>query len=111
MIEYVNFKGERVDTSIEKHAKPKPAKDEEPRWYGFKVHGFPPDQVTDAVDDHKKKADGTEFDLAAFMKTTKRTVAKSKPYTLKDSAETCADMLRKAGWIGVEVVEVVRGKK
>lgn len=119
-IQFVNFRGEaltdrQMQETAKKQRRPKVVTEREPRHKGFAVCGYPPGALDEARAAHGRvvamaeKAGGAApkpFDENEWRtKTKKKRVA--KPYSLRSAASQCADLARKAGWSGVEVVELV----
>jgi hypothetical protein len=88
---------------------------------GFVVLGYSPEQWAQRVKDHadalklfadeplKNKAPGTleEF-TPRWMAKNKPKRARSKPYEIESAADTCAELMRKAGWLHVRVDELMK---
>ncbi len=113
---FVDINGNPISIgSRQSHVAKKKAttKDErEKRHMGFSVTGFSPESLANAEAEHNKcvsrgEAEGS-FDPDAFMNGHKPQKARSAPYSMPDSANQCAEMLRKAGWLRVAVTEVIR---
>ena len=96
--------------------------DEASRSDGFVVLGYEPGYWDSRIEDHKRAAKkhaedpthnkpaGTleEFTIR-WMKKNKPKRARTKPYELEQSADLCADLMRKAGWVHVRVEEILKG--
>jgi hypothetical protein len=132
-INYVNASGERIniDSLKGKHAKAPTPKDSLKRVenradaklsMGFAVLGYSPAHwaqkdaaYRDAIEANRNEPEvnkhpGTldEFERR-WMNKNKPLRARSKPYELEDAANTCAELMRKAGWLHVRVEELMRG--
>lgn len=88
---------------------------------GFRVEGHPPGSVEAAkieadnalalfVEDQKAgRASGKppkSWDESYWRNNHKKKPVRSKPYELRDSADVCAGLARKTGWLDVVVVEL-----
>ena len=87
---------------------------------GFVVHGYAastPAEIERAyasrIKAHEAQEEGSkhpgmldEFERQWKAKNKPKKI--SKPYPLASSAETCADLARKAGWLDVRVEEVLK---
>jgi hypothetical protein len=120
-IRFVNTFGceltdQKMQSTAKLHRKPRPVSEREPTHKGFRVVGHPPGALESAKDDRRRviemaAASGgapiPPFDEQAWRaKTKKKPVA--KPYAIRSSAITCADLARRAGWFDVDVVELVK---
>ncbi len=115
---YVNAYGEPISIgSRQSHiAKPKPkaaAKTvDDKKHMGWAVTGYSPEQLANAKTEHEKAQAGNDklpdWDEAIYMNGHRPQKARSKPYTIPDSANQCAEMLKRAGWVRVQVEEVIR---
>lgn len=86
---------------------------------GFIVDGYSPEEwdsrigvyklAVEAVKQGGKNPGTLEEFTAKWMRHNKPTKARSKPYELEEAADTCAEMLRRAGWVHVRVTERLRG--
>jgi hypothetical protein len=87
---------------------------------GWQVEGFSPAHLAEAKRQHDLERDSQRgrnlrkgedalgpWDEAAYMRQAKPKKVRPKPYALASSAELCADMARKEGWLGVRVREMV----
>lgn len=97
-------------------------RDEAKESLGFVVVGYSPDHWAQRIEDHKhalrmyeaeptKSKDPGSLDefTTRWLLKNKPKRARSKPYEIESSAEQCAEMLRKAGWLNVRVDELLRG--
>lgn len=84
---------------------------------GWRVVGIPPGAMEMARDANSRlremaeKAGGKPikpFDPAEWLRKAKHKPVRSKPYELQESANVCAELARKAGWLFVLVVELKR---
>lgn len=73
---------------------------------GWAATGFSPDQLRAARIEHERL--GKDFNEEAYMNGAQPKKARPQPYSVPSAAQQCADMLLKAGWKRVRVVEVVR---
>jgi len=113
---YVNAYGQPIAIgSRQSHvAKKKSAtKDErEKKHMGWSVSGFSPEQLAQAKVEHEKAMESDEklqpWDETVFMNGHRPQKARSKPYSIPDSASQCAEMLKAAGWKRVSVDEIIR---
>lgn len=94
---------------------------------GFLVTGYSPAHIEMAKVDHerlqKTQADliavgaklgprekiVRDWDQEAWMSATKPKRVRSKPYEISSSADQCAELARKAGWLRVSVEEIMKG--
>lgn len=97
-------------------------RDEAKKSLGFVVLGYSPEHWAERVkareeafrlyskDPTKNKSPGTleEFTIR-WMSKNKPKRARSKPYEIESSAEVCADLMRRAGWLHVRVDEILKG--
>lgn len=119
-LQFVNVRGElltehRMQETAKQQRRPRAITEKEPQHKGFAVSGYPPGALEAARADHARvvamaeKAGGAApkpFDENEWRTNTKkRRVA--KPYVIRAAAAQCADLARKAGWLDVEVVELV----
>lgn len=91
--------------------------DEATHSRGFFVSGYPPDVVASAKSAHENQqrlfglgeaADPGPWSFDEWRAKNKPTKARSKAYEIAGAAETCAAMLRKAGWLEVRVEQDLR---
>lgn len=88
---------------------------------GFAVLGYSPDYWAQRIADHalaqqlfdreptKNKAPGAlETFTPVWMRKNKPKRARSKPYEIESAANTCAELMRKAGWVHVCVEEIMK---
>lgn len=119
-IQFVNVRGEvlteqQMQQTAKLQRRPKTIIDKGPQHKGFAVSGYPPGALESARAGHARvvamaeKAGGAAlkpFDENEWRtKTKKRRVA--KPYVIRSAATQCAELARKAGWLDVDVVELV----
>lgn len=50
------------------------------------------------------------WDERHWRMTAKKKPVRAKPYEVRDSAQSCAELAAKSGWLDVELVEVRRGE-
>lgn len=79
--------------------------------------GIPPGALEEARDAHKRlqdmaaKAGGREikpFDEQNWIQNHRGKAVRGKPYEIKASADECATLAEKAGWLRVRVEEIKR---
>lgn len=81
---------------------------------GWKVQGIPPDALEKARSRHLKQAheareagrEAKDFNEQDWLRNATRKPVRSKPYSIPDAAQTCAELATKAGWLQVEVVAI-----
>lgn len=97
-------------------------RDEAKQSLGFIVSGYSPDHWAERAKEHayslKNFRDGElgaknpgtldEF-TAKWLSKNKPKRARSKPYEIESSAEQCAELMRRAGWLHVRVDEILKG--
>lgn len=67
------------------------------------------DAFEEAQANHQKaKGNSEPFDANHWLMNARKKAIRSKPYEVKEAAEVCADLARKAGWLAVEVREIKR---
>lgn len=94
---------------------------------GFLVTGYSPAQMATAEVDHEamktlqanKIAAGQKLEpkekiigawsAETYMNTNKPKRVRSKAYEIPEAADLCAQMARKAGWLRVDVDEIMKG--
>ena len=118
-IDFVNINGDPITlaTSTKLKAK-KPSV--EAYHKGWKVIGFPPEQLLQARNNHARDIGDCRvaglpspgpFDEDAFVRKNAPKKVRPAPYSLKESAEDCAQLARQAGWKYVRVEAVAKGDK
>lgn len=130
-IQFVNAAGQPVNIGeiAQKHKRPKvvgeglkrvETRAEAKQSDGFVVTGYSPESWAGraaAFESELKEANllgakspGTleEF-TAKWMAKNKPKRARSKPYEVESSADQCAELMRKAGWLHVTVSEILKG--
>jgi hypothetical protein len=117
---YVNAYGQPISIgSRESHVAKKTSKakvDTEKHHMGWSVTGFSPEQLDKAKEEHEAamrmpdaiKRGLQPWDEAVYMNGHRPQKARSKPYSIPESAAQCADMLKAAGWKRVQVAELIR---
>lgn len=82
---------------------------------GWRVTGVKPGLLQEAREAHERlqamarKAGGAEikdFDESAWRRNAKRSAVRSKPYSLHEAAQQCAELATKGGWLDVQVLEI-----
>lgn len=113
---YVNAYGEPISIgSRQSHVAKKTTKakdDTQKHHMGWAVTGFSPEQLSRAKCEHEKAMRGDEtlpaWDQAVYMSDHRPQKVRSKPYSIPESAAQCAEMLKRAGWLQVQVSELIR---
>lgn len=128
--DYVNHNGDVIDmhTLATKYTKPK-VRRETPKAtddrgaatmsLGFVVSGYSPERFAEmrrqyewhlrAHEESGGKHPGTPTEFEnRWMVNNKPRRARPKPYEIRDAAEQCAELMRKAGWQCVEVRELMK---
>jgi hypothetical protein len=119
-LRFVNASGQPLDIASLIAQQPKKTRpsnaDTESRHFGFAVTGFSPQQIASAQAAHAARRELSP-DLGAFSPDEwmnggkgggRPSKAAHKPFATPAGAELCADMVRKAGWLRVQIVEVIR---
>lgn len=129
----VNINGEPWRPSFDAvNAKPRPKRDAPTEFHkGWRVDGVSPKSIKEAEESrpaeidaamrhNKRIEDGLTvshrvkvprpWNLEEFVASAKRTAVRSKPYEIRDSAEQCAELARRGGWMGVEIREIKKCK-
>lgn len=82
---------------------------------GWRVSGIAPGLLDEAKQAHERlrqmvqKAGGKPpepFDDPAWLRTTKRTAVRSKPYILQEAVQQCKELAIKAGWLEAQPQEI-----
>lgn len=113
---FINIHGQAISIgSRTSHVPPPRSKrnaDAEKRHMGWAVTGFSPEHLAEAkrVHEEAQKDDETlkPWDEAAYMNGHRPQKARSKPYLIPGAAGECAEMLKRAGWVRVQVEELIR---
>jgi len=109
---YVNLHGQPVTRTAShvRRTRPKQAAVQMPadaspagKHMGWHAVGFSPEQIAKA-----RAEKGVEFDEVAYMNAAQPKRARPTPYSVASSAQQCAEMLARAGWKRVAVVEVIK---
>ncbi len=114
MLEFVNYLGKPVNAFASTPPQKKPKAPPKAYHKGWRVVGLVAGSLEEAQKKHKAKqrhgeASGksiADFDAGAWLSTAKRKAVRSKPYGVRSAADTCAELATKAGWIGVQVLEI-----
>ncbi len=79
--------------------------------------GIPPGAVEAAETEHNRlqalMQDWTKrkpFDCGNWIANAKKKPIRAKPYEIKESAEVCADLATRSGWLSVALVEIKKVK-
>ena len=120
-IKYVNLHGQPlvINPDAPKCQKKKSAPavsstKEDRKHMGWRVTGYPPEMVEAARAAHeranKDKPVAEPFDFVAWSRLAgnRPKAARAKNYAMPQSAALCAEMLEKAGWLGVRSEEVIK---
>ena len=84
---------------------------------GWRVVGIPPGAVEAAEVSHNQQqaeiadeAKRKPFDRGNWIANAKKKPIRAKPYEIKESAEVCADLATRSGWLSVGLVEIKKVK-
>lgn len=121
--EFVNIHGQPWKPSAEaitNHLRPR--KETPEKFHkGWQVKGIPPGALEQAETEHgiaRRAAevavrDGSpgarllpDWDADKWLRNARLKAVRSKPYSIPDAANVCADLAHKGGWLRVEVVEL-----
>lgn len=114
MLEFVNYLGKPVRTAAS-YPPPKKTRAQPDTYHkGWRVVGLPAGSIEQAQKEHLAKQRAAEargktiadFDSMSWLAIAKRKPVRSKPYSVRSAADTCADLAVQAGWIGVQVLEI-----
>lgn len=89
----------------------KKAKPEKIKFHkGFRVVGLPPGSMDEARKKHELEQLGKKepkpFSEQGWLMNAHAKPVRSKPYEIKESADQCAELAEKNGWMRVQVVEL-----
>lgn len=112
---YVNASGQPISIGERPShipvKKSRPARTEKEHM-GFQAFGFGPEHIADAkaAHDAKRLDDDSlgDFEPNAWMNGAKKKPGQKKPFATPEAAGLLADMLKRAGWVRVEVLELIR---
>jgi hypothetical protein len=117
---FVNFLGQPVH-EIAGSTVPTERRQERAAFHdGFAVTGIAPGKLEEAQRLHESlrrramnSAQGMppEWDAEAWIRTARRKRVRTKPYEIRSAAVLCAELATKAGWLGVEVIELKKGQE
>lgn len=119
-LQFVNIHGETLPDPVarQKCAKsaPKPKPEEKSYHKGWRVVGIPPGELELARSEAQRLARtaiengraAKEFDEANWLQNHRGKPVRNKPYEIKSSADECAALAEKAGWLRVRVEEIKR---
>lgn len=125
-LQFVSITGDalslhQLEAKAKAQRKPRAAAEKPEKFHkGFRVVGIPVGAMESAREAHERlvamadKAGGREikpWDAVAWLNKYKRKAVRSKPYEILSSAETCADLARRAGWTDVQVVALAKGQE
>lgn len=113
---YVNANGEPISIgSRQSHIPVKKARAvrTEKQHMGFQAVGFGPEHIAAAKAKHEEKQRDSEenlgdFSADAWMNGAKKQNGQKKPFATPEAAGQLAEMLKRAGWARVEVLELIR---
>lgn len=115
---FVNVHGKRLHVDVQAALARPPSKpraertDDDKRHMGFAVVGFSPAQVAEAMRVHnlnrEQKADLEPFQIDEWMSRARPLKGSPKNYATPDGADQYAELLRQAGWLRVQVREIIR---
>lgn len=114
---YVNYLGQEI--GLIAHPAPKKEKPQKGSTHnGWRVQGIPPGSLEEAKAHHARLCVEARtnprakmpppFDDAKWIMNAKRRPVRSKPYEVQSAAQECARLAERAGWLGVNVVELVK---
>ena len=114
MLEFVNYLGKPVNAFAPPLPRQKPKAQPKTYHKGWRVVGLVAGSLEEAQKAHalkKRQGDAkgkavADFDVNAWLATAKRKPVRSKPYGIRSAADACAELAIKAGWIGVQVLEI-----
>lgn len=112
MLNFVTVNGDPWKPRQGPATAPKPRKPEKTDFHkGWKVVGIPPGAEAVAQKEHAArqlhKKEPKPFDRVQWLMNATAKPVRVKPYEVKEAAQQCADMALKAGWLRVEVRELV----
>lgn len=117
-LSFVNYLGAQVSIDTSRGTKSSPPKPKAEKYHkGFRVVGLPPGALEVAQTKHNEKqarnkaTEKQPFDLAAWLCSAARKPVRAKPYEIRESADVCASLAEKAGWLGVQVREIKKGNE
>jgi transposase len=115
-LQFVNIKGQpltphQMEVTAKSQRKPRYVAEKEKQHKGFRVVGHSPEAIEKAREanriEREKDPEVKPFDEVAWRKKTKPKAVRSKPYEIASSAQQCADLAKKGGWLDVEVIALV----
>lgn len=119
-IQFVNIHGQVLPdpVALKQYSKaaPRPKPEEKSFHKGWRVTGIPPGALEEAraealrlgrIEEQNGRA-AKEFNEANWLQNHRGKAVRSKPYEIKDSADECATLAEKAGWLRVRVEEIKR---
>lgn len=116
-IQFCNINGDPISLAFAANVR---LKKSSPEAYhkGWRVVGYSPEQLLQARNNHVVEVDAAKaaglphpgpFDEDSFMRKTAPRKVRPAPYPLREAADQCADLARRAGWKNVRVEPVARG--
>ena len=116
---FVNHLGQPLNIeALKKSAKKKSSRPQADSYHkGWRVVGFPPDQVERGKQDHltlseRLREQGRQmlpWDLDRFMRDTRPSKVRSKPYETESAAQDAKELAVRSGWLGVRIEPVTKG--
>jgi len=119
-LQFVNYQGDALPNQVAlkqySKAKPRPRVEDKSFHKGWKVTGIPPGALEEAraealrlgrIEEQNGRA-AKDFNEANWLQNHRGKAVRSKPYEIESSANECAAMATKAGWLRVRVEEVKR---
>lgn len=118
MLTFVNYKGQPLPPPASNVPRTVTRRDGPDQFHkGWRVVGIPPGAVEAAETEHNRlqarMQDWTKrkpFDRGNWIANAKKKPIRAKPYEIKESAEVCADLATRSGWLSVELVEIKKVK-
>ncbi len=106
---YVNYLGAELPPPASSMPPRMPSKSSPAEFHkGWRVVGLPPGSQQEA--ERMCSMTQKQFDHDHWLRTARKSSVRAKPYEVEDAARVCADLAAKAGWQGVEVRKVAKGK-
>ncbi len=119
-LKFVNYLGDDLPPPASSVPSVRTRRDPPPSYHkGFRVVGIPPGRVEEAEVEHNvaqnelvaKGSPFKPFDREHWIMNASKKSVRAKPYEVRSAAEVCADLAKKAGWLGVEVREMKKEEK
>lgn len=116
---YVNHLGKPLDLeALKKASKRRSTRPQADSYHkGWRVVGFPQEQVEQGKRDHialteRLREQGRQalpWDLDRFIRDTRPTRVRSKPYETEAAAQDAKELAIRSGWVGVRIEAVTKG--